>query len=63
MTLYEPLCGSSRYIKSLTQALIYCHSKHVIHRDIKLENLLRGLHGELKIGDFGWSVHAPCSKR
>lgn len=48
---------------SLTRALIYCHSKHVIHRDIKPENLLIGLNGELKIGDFGWSVHAPNSRR
>jgi len=51
------------YIYSLALALRYCHSKHVIHRDIKPENLLLGLHGELKIGDFGWSVHAPNSRR
>ena len=53
----------ARYIRILTQALIYCHGKHVIHRDIKPENLLLGLHGDLKIGDFGWSVHAPSSRR
>ena len=29
-----------QYIASLTQALAYCHEKHVIHRDIKPENLL-----------------------
>lgn len=29
-----------QYILSLTQALAYCHEKHVIHRDIKPENLL-----------------------
>ncbi|KAL4858631.1 Serine/threonine-protein kinase Aurora-2 [Chlorella vulgaris] len=54
---------TATYIASLAKALTYCHSKHVIHRDIKPENLLRGLNGELKIADFGWSVHAPNSRR
>jgi len=69
--LYKELqkCGkfdekrSAKYIKSLAGALDYCHSKHVIHRDIKPENLLLDLRGELKIADFGWSVHAPHSRR
>jgi aurora kinase len=51
------------YMVQLARALFYCHSKHVIHRDIKPENLLIGLSGELKIADFGWSVHAPNSRR
>lgn len=46
-------------MEELADALIYCHAKKVIHRDIKPENLLLGLKGELKIADFGWSVHAP----
>ncbi len=54
---------SSRYIDQMADALIYLHSKHVIHRDIKPENLLLGINGELKIGDFGWSVHAPSNRR
>lgn len=51
------------YIRDLTKALIYCHSKKVIHRDIKPENLLIGHNWELKIADFGWSVHSPSSRR
>ena len=47
----------------MADALSYLHSKHVIHRDIKPENLLLGIDGELKIGDFGWSVHAPGNRR
>ncbi|SCV73922.1 BQ2448_6352 [Microbotryum intermedium] len=53
----------SQYIAQMADALAYCHRKHVIHRDIKPENLLLGVHGELKIGDFGWSVHAPGNRR
>eukprot|EP00899_Mesostigma_viride_P024297 jgi/Mesvir1/5051/Mv02252-RA.1 len=54
---------SATYIHALGGALQHCHRKHVIHRDIKPENLLLGLKGELKIADFGWSVHAPNSRR
>jgi serine/threonine protein kinase len=54
---------AARYIVKLCDAIAYCHSKHVIHRDIKPENILIGASGELKIGDFGWSVHAPASRR
>jgi aurora kinase len=54
---------TATYVAQLAGALRYCHAKHVIHRDIKPENLLLGLAGELKIADFGWSVHAPSSRR
>uniref|UniRef100_A0A672GW32 non-specific serine/threonine protein kinase n=1 Tax=Salarias fasciatus TaxID=181472 RepID=A0A672GW32_SALFA len=54
---------SATYIMELADALNYCHTKKVIHRDIKPENLLLGGNGELKIADFGWSVHTPSSRR
>ncbi|XP_021348036.1 aurora kinase A-like [Mizuhopecten yessoensis] len=54
---------TATYMFQMASALLYCHSKKVIHRDIKPENLLLGLTGDLKIADFGWSVHAPSSRR
>ena len=53
---------SSKYIFQITKALEYLHSKNVIHRDIKPENLLIGANGELKIADFGWSVHSSARR-
>ncbi|KAE8620349.1 hypothetical protein XENTR_v10010205 [Xenopus tropicalis] len=54
---------SATFMEELADALQYCHERKVIHRDIKPENLLMGYKGELKIADFGWSVHAPSLRR
>ncbi|XP_066578552.1 aurora kinase B isoform X1 [Amia ocellicauda] len=54
---------TATYMEELADALLYCHERKVIHRDIKPENLLLGFRGELKIADFGWSVHAPSLRR
>lgn len=58
-----PEWKAAQYIAQMASALHYLHRKHVIHRDIKPENILVGIHGEIKISDFGWSVHAPNSRR
>ncbi|XP_049643068.1 aurora kinase C-like [Suncus etruscus] len=53
----------AKIMEELADALAYCHKNKVIHRDIKPENLLLGLMGEVKIADFGWSVHTPSLRR
>ncbi|OAA63168.1 Protein kinase-like domain protein [Cordyceps fumosorosea ARSEF 2679] len=54
---------SARYAAQVAQALAYLHARHVMHRDLKPENVLVGLRGELKLADFGYSVHAPGNRR
>jgi len=54
---------TAKYIAQLASALHFLKTKHIIHRDMKPENILVDHRGELKICDFGWSVHAPADRR
>lgn len=54
---------SAKYMYQVVNALDYCHKKRVIHRDIKPENILLSHDDNIKLSDFGWSVHAPHSTR
>jgi hypothetical protein len=38
------------------KGLMFLHSKHRVHRDIKSDNLLLGMSGDVKLADFGYAT-------
>ena len=48
-----PVPHAKCYMKQLLRGLHYCHTKAVLHRDLKASNLLINNAGVLKLGDFG----------
>ncbi|KAI8053666.1 camp-dependent protein kinase 1 [Gilbertella persicaria] len=47
------------YAAEVVLAIEYFHSKNIIYRDLKPENLLLDSQGHIKITDFGFAKHVP----
>uniref|UniRef100_A0A3B3XFV4 non-specific serine/threonine protein kinase n=1 Tax=Poecilia mexicana TaxID=48701 RepID=A0A3B3XFV4_9TELE len=41
--------------RQIVSAVHYCHTKNIVHRDLKAENLLLDADANIKIADFGFS--------
>jgi len=52
VTSVKPLIAKS-FVYQLLRGLYFCHSRRILHRDLKPQNLLINRNGELKIADFG----------
>uniref|UniRef100_A0A0D9Y1X5 Protein kinase domain-containing protein n=1 Tax=Leersia perrieri TaxID=77586 RepID=A0A0D9Y1X5_9ORYZ len=47
--------SSRKYLRAIISGLMYLHSHNIIHGDIKPDNLLVTINGNVKIGDFSVS--------
>ncbi len=56
------LGATARIIQAVASALDYAHSQQVIHRDLKMENILIGENNRIVLSDFG-IAYVPSSNR
>lgn len=60
---FLPESEAKTIFKQIVEAIKHCHKKCVVHRDVKLENILVSEQNIVKLIDFGFSIAiAPDTK-
>jgi len=63
LTVEVPERVIARFCKELVSGIQHLHSNGLIHRDLKSDNLLLGMEGQVKITDFGFASKIQAGEK